>query len=302
MALGERQRRAQRMSLDIEATFKLAAKVTHAERRQAFIERQLADEAGEGQLQALRTTLSERKLVCGALNRELDAHRAEEWSSELPEAVWEKIAGLLDEEKALFPFALTCRRFREMQKRVVASSGGKRRLRSEVLAGWSKRLKKYIYGDVSADWCEWAFEEADWCDSAFDAAERAEALPVGSRTSDKLRAHAIMLAARHGHLETLKCWKEEDCSFAAELRGESGLRVCERAAGGGHLEVLKWARENGCPWNEWTCAWAAAGGHLEVLWWARENGCPWNEAACQMAARRSSGVATVAEGERAPGD
>jgi len=49
------------------------------------------------------------------------------------------------------------------------------------------------------------------------------------------------------------------------------------AAKGGHLEVLKWARENGCPWDEWTCAYAAEGGHLEVLKWARENGCPWDE-------------------------
>jgi hypothetical protein len=40
---------------------------------------------------------------------------------------------------------------------------------------------------------------------------------------------------------------------------------------GGHLEILKWARENGCPWNELTCASAARGGHLTVLKWAREN-------------------------------
>jgi hypothetical protein len=29
------------------------------------------------------------------------------------------------------------------------------------------------------------------------------------------------------------------------------------AAKRGHLEVLKWARENGCPWYEWTRAQAA---------------------------------------------
>jgi hypothetical protein len=46
------------------------------------------------------------------------------------------------------------------------------------------------------------------------------------------------------------------------------------AALGGHLEVLKWARENGCPWDELTCAWAAKSGHIEVLKWARANGCP----------------------------
>ena len=41
--------------------------------------------------------------------------------------------------------------------------------------------------------------------------------------------------------------------------------------------MLQWARQNGCPWNEWTCSYAAHGGHLEVLQWARENGCPWGK-------------------------
>ena len=31
-----------------------------------------------------------------------------------------------------------------------------------------------------------------------------------------------------------------------------GKGTCTHAAGNGHWEVLKWARENGCPWNEWT--------------------------------------------------
>ncbi len=34
-------------------------------------------------------------------------------------------------------------------------------------------------------------------------------------------------------------------------------------AEGGHLGVLKWARENGCPWDEWTCAIAASKGYVE---------------------------------------
>ena len=34
---------------------------------------------------------------------------------------------------------------------------------------------------------------------------------------------------------------------------------------------MKWARENGCPWDEVTCAYAAQNGHLETLRWAREN-------------------------------
>jgi len=53
--------------------------------------------------------------------------------------------------------------------------------------------------------------------------------------------------------------------------------ICETLAEGGHLEVLRWAREQGCPWDEWTCARAAEGGHLEVLKWAREHHCPWTE-------------------------
>ena len=40
---------------------------------------------------------------------------------------------------------------------------------------------------------------------------------------------------------------------------------------------MKWAHENGCPWDEETCAAAAERGHLEVLRWARQNGCPWDE-------------------------
>ena len=46
-----------------------------------------------------------------------------------------------------------------------------------------------------------------------------------------------------------------------------------------------WARENGCPWDETTCACAAWCGHLEMLQWARENGCPWNEETCWAAAQ-----------------
>jgi hypothetical protein len=53
---------------------------------------------------------------------------------------------------------------------------------------------------------------------------------------------------------------------------------------GGQLEVLEWLRENGCPWNESTCAYAAWDGHLELLQWARANGCPWNGSTCAYAA------------------
>ena len=66
--------------------------------------------------------------------------------------------------------------------------------------------------------------------------------------------------------------------------------TCAQAAEGGHLEVLQWARQNGCPWDEYTCAEAAGGGHLEVLQWARQNGCPWDEYdLCQCSKRRPPG-------------
>ena len=44
--------------------------------------------------------------------------------------------------------------------------------------------------------------------------------------------------------------------------------------------MLQWLRENGCPWDESTCAAAAEGGHFNVLQWARANGCPWNGLTC----------------------
>jgi SAM-dependent methyltransferase len=63
---------------------------------------------------------------------------------------------------------------------------------------------------------------------------------------------------------------------------EAFARLCAEQ---GHLTLLKWARENRCPWNEWTCALAAENGHVQVLQWARENGCPWNGSTCSSAAR-----------------
>jgi hypothetical protein len=50
------------------------------------------------------------------------------------------------------------------------------------------------------------------------------------------------------------------------------------------LEVLKWSRENGCRWDELTCADAAENGHLEELKRCRKNGCPRDEQTCSDAA------------------
>ena len=48
------------------------------------------------------------------------------------------------------------------------------------------------------------------------------------------------------------------------------------AARSGRLDVLKYAHENGCPWNEETCAIAAEYGHLDILKYLHKNGCPWD--------------------------
>lgn len=50
------------------------------------------------------------------------------------------------------------------------------------------------------------------------------------------------------------------------------------------VQVLKYCIDNGCMWNELSCAMAAETGHLEILRWCRANGCPWNELTCSYAA------------------
>ena len=89
--------------------------------------------------------------------------------------------------------------------------------------------------------------------------------------------------ALRGHLEVLQWARQNGCPWD-EL-------TCAYAAAGGHLEVLQWARQNGCPWDQSTCVWAASGGHLEVLQWARQNGCPWDELTCLGSKRRPPGGA-----------
>ena len=56
--------------------------------------------------------------------------------------------------------------------------------------------------------------------------------------------------------------------------------TCANAARNGHFDILKVARENGCPWDSITCANAARNEHYEILKFALENGCPWNSNTC----------------------
>ena len=67
--------------------------------------------------------------------------------------------------------------------------------------------------------------------------------------------------------------------------------TCAYAAKNGHLEIIKWAVSNGCPWSSYihhwdknVCICAAYYGHIEVIKWGHENGCEWNEIICSNAA------------------
>ncbi len=131
--------------MTLAGLFELAGKVTFAERRRVFYKKELRKERKEmkkleAQLHRKRASAEARKAKLGewkteieTLSPELDAHsRAVGWAGGLPDALWERITGLLDEEEAAFPFALTCRRFREIQKR-VSSAQGKKQLCSNVV-------------------------------------------------------------------------------------------------------------------------------------------------------------------------
>ena len=47
---------------------------------------------------------------------------------------------------------------------------------------------------------------------------------------------------------------------------------------------MKYAHENGCPWDERTCAYSSENGHLDCLRYAHENGCPWDSGTTHKAA------------------
>jgi hypothetical protein len=80
-------------------------------------------------------------------------------------------------------------------------------------------------------------------------------------------------AAANGHLEVLKCARENGCEWYSD--------TCRKAAENGRLEVLKWARANGWPCDWETCADAAQNGHFEVVKWAKANG--WGEVILKLA-------------------
>ena len=126
---------------------------------------------------------------------------------------------------------------------------------------------------------------------------RVSAVSRGMRDAVAATGRTVMMpseyeAVNKGYLSTVKDMARarrrtatSRCSSGRARTTARGTRDVQGAAEGGHLEVLKWARENDCPWDEWTCACAARGGHLEVLKWARANDCPWDEETCACAAK-----------------
>ena len=79
-----------------------------------------------------------------------------------------------------------------------------------------------------------------------------------------------------GSIQMLKWAKEEGCPW--------NERTCATIALGGHLVVLKWARDHKCPWGVNTCGFAAKTGNLEMLKWARAHNAPWDRTTCEYAA------------------
>ncbi len=42
-----------------------------------------------------------------------------------------------------------------------------------------------------------------------------------------------------------------------------------------YIGILRWVRQDGCPWDNWTCELTARNGNLKLLKWLRKGGCPW---------------------------
>ena len=149
----------------------------------------------------------------------------------------------IQEEKArrkrkgncLFVFARVCKEWRKAQLKV----GGP--LRTWV---WSHVL---LPGSVAL--AKWALVEG--CPR-----ERGDGITMAAA------------AAQFGHME-LVLWLIQELGFAMDRN------VMGYAAGSGNLELVQWLRDEGCPWDCWTCYYAVDYGRVEVLRWLRENRCPW---------------------------
>jgi hypothetical protein len=92
-------------------------------------------------------------------------------------------------------------------------------------------------------------------------------------------------AAFEGYLDVLIYLRNNGCQW--------DQFTCAYAALMGHLELLMYLRKNKCKWNHWTCLYAARGGHFELLKWARENECNWYRNVCLESARQNNHIKMV---------
>lgn len=127
--------------------------------------------------------------------------------------------------------------------------------------------------------------------------------------SERFKNNLCKIAARTGHLSTLRWARQNGCPWntdvtnMAALYGHSDILewtinngcpfscagVCEFASEGGNIKCLEIARDKGCSLNDKNIGpnyiqSAARGGQIECIIWLREQGCPWNGTACQGAA------------------
>ena len=95
----------------------------------------------------------------------------------------------------------------------------------------------------------------------------------------KWSSHTIYAAAGQGNLEMVKYCVANKCPI--------DWRACAYAAENGHLEVLKCLREEAkAPWDFSTAEWAAENGHLHILEYLVERKYDeYNERACMHAAK-----------------
>lgn len=162
-------------------------------------------------------------------------------------------AHLADED--LLPFALVCRRFRQVQVSLVKGRRKKLRLRTNM-ARVIARADPETDGDpVSVGYLQFLY--------SFKGAKRDQV--------SKRRLAILNYCAKEGHLD-----------FFVWLSRRSGhsppwdATTCAYAAWGGNLDVLQFLRQEGCEWDKETCTSAAGSGNLDVLQWARDEGCPWD--------------------------
>ena len=217
----------------------------------------------------------------------------------LPSELWLKIAEDLGENSSLYPFAMTCRFFRHIQKELAKLDGTKGRLRTN----FKRMLRAREFSPPSPSFLKWCHQNKGEVGVGLRGKLNTNLAFLGAALGsletlmwlrgegfDPLSAETFQFAAVGGHMNVVSWLASEKCPWGEE--------TCASAAEGGHLSVLKFLRSKGCPWNQWTCSNAAKEGHLEVLRWARnpEDGerCPWSdlasaEASSQGHRQRSGG-------------